>query len=1803
MSKHALGRRGLTGVVAGALVATPLVLGLSAAPSQAAVAGDLVINEVFGGGGNSGAPYNADFVELYNPTSAPISLTGRGLQYRSSNGGSGGVAALRGSVPAGSTYLIQVSDAGANGAPVDADLTTQAKLTMSGTAGQVLLLTSTTAYAGPAGDTTAEASVIDMVGYGPAANTFEGAPTGANLSNSTSASRNGSHADTNNNAADFTNGAPTPTKSTGGGTGALAATNPGNQAATVDQPIAPITLAATGGSTPYTWAVEGLPAGLSATPAGVISGTPTATGSSNVTATVTDSASASASTSFTITVAAANAVTPIADIQGTGSTTPVNGQNVTTEGVVTAAYPTGGLNGFYIQTPGADTTPDASDAVFVYGGTSGFTTYPAVGDSVRVTGQAGEFNGQTQVTASQSGVSPVAGLGEVAPKAQIPGTDCALPGVACLAGAELDEAREKHEGELFKPTAPWTATDVYDGGPFYQGTTNSTAFRGEIGLAADSDLPLVAPTELIDAQDSATIAERVKYNNAHRIILDDGSSWTYSTTQNSDKPFPWFTAEHTVRVGAAVTFDAPVVFTGQFGTWRILPQSQVVGVPTGKISFEQDRPAQPEDVGGDVKLATFNVLNYFPTTGEEFVSSGQGTCTYYRDRAGNAISNNRCEPEGPRGAANQANLERQQAKIVEAINTADADVVSLEELENSVKFGKNRDFAINQLVAALNADAGAGTWAAVPSPATLPPVAQQDVIRNGFIYQPANVELVGESVVLSNESDTGGAFEDAREPLAQAFKKVGTPDADAFAVIVNHFKSKGSGTPDPDGQGNSNDRRILQAQSLVSFANSFKAQREITRVFLAGDFNAYSKEDPIQVLTAAGYTNLDSTSDPDEESYNFDGMVGSLDHVLANDAALADVNAVDIWEINGYESVYYEYARFNSNVTNLYSATPFRSSDHSPEIVGINVGTPAPTTRDIQILGTNDFHGRIENNPSGTEAGAAVLAGAVKQFRAQSPDTVFAAAGDLVGATTFTSFIQNDKPTIDALNEAGLDVSAAGNHEFDQGYDDLINRIMAPESADNPDGGAEWKYISANLKLRDSGDPALDPSFVKTFGDVEVGFVGAVTEELPSLVSPAGIADIEVEPIVSSVNAEADRLKAEGVDVIVLLVHEGAASPALADSTNPNSPFGKIVNGVDKNVDAIISGHTHQAYNHSIPVPEWVAEGRAVTERPVVSSGQYGSNLNRLVFTVDEATGKVTAKTQQFLPLKSGQTANYPSDPATAQIVADAVAEAAPLGAVPLGTIAGPFSRAKFGDGTRENRGGESTLGNLVAEVQRWATEKPESGSAQIALMNPGGLRADMVGNPGDFPRTLTYKQAADVQPFANTLVNMSLTGAQLETVLEQQWQLTAAGVVPSRPFLKLGVSEGFEYTYTTSAQPTPNPDDGDATYTQGEITSMALNGEPIVDSQSYSVTVNSFLASGGDNFRELAKGSGARDTGKVDLQAMVDYMAEFAAPGGDPLPVDYSQRAVGVTAVDSPVTAGTSVSFDLTSLIMTGAVGTAPNQILDVKDNEVTVTLDGELLGGFPVDQTITNPGTGSGEADKASSDEFGKASVAVTIPATTTDGAHDLVIKGEETGTEITVPITVEGGVPAQVDTTTSVTVSPAKVAVKKDKSTFKVTVSASGYIPTGKVEIVQGGKVVGSGTLAADGTVSIAAGPWQTVGTLPVTVRYLGDARAKASETSTTVTVVKQTPTIKAKAKPATVKKGKATTVTVTLKGVNAKVTGKVKFKIGKKTVTRKVTNGKAVLKIKKVTKRTKVKVTYLGDANFAKASTKVIVKVKR
>jgi predicted extracellular nuclease len=831
------------------LAVTGLVLAPTPAHANPAGTG-LVISEVYGAGGNGGAVYNADFVELYNPTSAPINLAGTYIHYRSAAGGSGGTpVALSGNVPSHGHFLIRMSATGANGAVLPSPDQEPGSFSMAAAGGQVFLLSQSTPVT-TTGDMAGAPGVIDMVGAS-GATSFEHSAAGAATATS-SLNRSASGADTDNNTADFTLAAPTPTGTGGGG----------------------------GTTTPPVDAT-------------------------------------------------------IAQIQGTGAASPLAGQAVHTTGVVTGVYGDpyddqpgmanyGGFDGFYLQTGGTggatDATPGASDGVFVYTGNN--LPPVSVGDSVDVTGTAKEFSGLTEVDASTGAVAPLSpALAPVTPLAAAYPTD--------------DAGREAEEGMLLAPTDTFTVTDSY-----------STNQYGEVGLAT-GDHPLVQPTEV--ARPGSAAAQAAAEDNARRgVVLDDGASIDYlkNGSAQQDYPLPWLAPDNPIRVGAEATLHAPVVLDFRNGQWNLQPQHPVTDEGADVATFENTRlqNAAPRDVGGDLHIATFNVLNFFDTTGEQFEADG-GSCTYYTDRDGNPISDNTCTPNGPRGAATAASLQRQEDKIVTAINGLGADVVSLEELENSIKLlgETDRDEAIAGLVDALNAKAGAGTWAYVPSPgsATTPDhVSQQDVIRTGFIYKPATVQPVGESEILFDSTE----FANAREPLAQAFKAAGAPDSAAFAVIANHWKSKGcdgatgDNTDSGDGQSCYNGDRTRQATRLVQFANDFAASRGTSAIFLAGDFNSYTQEDPMQVLYGAGFDAITS-DDPDDDSYSFGGLSGSLDHVLGNRAATAMVTGADIWEINADESVAFQYSRYNYNVTDFYAPDQFAASDHNPEIVGIDVPT------------------------------------------------------------------------------------------------------------------------------------------------------------------------------------------------------------------------------------------------------------------------------------------------------------------------------------------------------------------------------------------------------------------------------------------------------------------------------------------------------------------------------------------------------------------------------------------------------------------------------------------------------------------------------------------------------------------------------------------------------------------------------------------------------------------------------------------------------------------------------------------------
>lgn len=596
----------------------------------------------------------------------------------------------------------------------------------------------------------------------------------------------------------------------------------------------------------------------------------------------------------------------IAQVQGTTDVSPLASRSVTTTGIVTAVYAEGGLNGYFVQTPGsssADFTPGESDGIFVYSVDT--VKNVGIGDLVKVTGTVSEYKKQTQLTVRTGGLEKLGAGQSIEPIRDV------LP--------EDATAREALEGMLVQPAGDITVTDNY-----------STNRYGSFTLV-NGGSPLRTATDVVKPGEEAIAYEAA--NKEKTFVLEDGSTVDY-TRGGSETPVAYLSQDNPLRIGAPVTFQHPAVLSYSFDAWTLQPTTTVNGSTSPSdlpVSWTNTREAAPDPVGGEVSISSFNVLNYFSTTGDELTG-----CTFYKDRQNNPVTvNSGCDA---RGAANHENFERQQAKIVSAINTMDVSVLSLEEIENSAVFGKDRDEALNTLVDALNAAAGENKWAAVPSPAQLPET--EDVIRTAFIYQPARVAPVGESEILTDTT----AFENARKPLAQAFASVNSDDNDEiFVAIVNHFKSKGSGSGENadqgDGQGASNASRVTQATDLVKFADAQEAKHNTGNVVVLGDFNSYLQEDPLQVLYRAGYISLDTHFDAGQ-TYAYGGRTGSLDHVLASGDFIDNFTDADVWNINSVESIGFEYSRYNSNITNLYSADPYRSSDHDPLVAGFNLSQP-----------------------------------------------------------------------------------------------------------------------------------------------------------------------------------------------------------------------------------------------------------------------------------------------------------------------------------------------------------------------------------------------------------------------------------------------------------------------------------------------------------------------------------------------------------------------------------------------------------------------------------------------------------------------------------------------------------------------------------------------------------------------------------------------------------------------------------------------------------------------------------------------
>jgi 5'-nucleotidase len=542
------------------------------------------------------------------------------------------------------------------------------------------------------------------------------------------------------------------------------------------------------------------------------------------------------------------------------------------------------------------------------------------------------------------------------------------------------------------------------------------------------------------------------------------------------------------------------------------------------------------------------------------------------------------------------------------------------------------------------------------------------------------------------------------------------------------------------------------------------------------------------------------------------------------------------------------------------------------------------------FLSYNDFHGAIDP-PAGSGAaingvpagGVEYLATWLKRLRAEARaekrKTLTVGAGDLIGATPLVSAAFHDEPTIELMDLLGLEISSVGNHEFDEGVEELlrINRggCHPVDGCQDGDGfaGADFTYLAGNTINKRTGRTILPPLAIRKVGGVPVGFVGLTLEGTPSIVNPAGIASVEFRDEVEMANKWGAVLRRLGVRAMVLLVHEGGAqsvpqgtpAPGVDDCAGFSGPIVDIVAGLRKEYDLVVSGHTHRFYRCSLP--DSAGEPTMLT-----SAGSNGQIISDIDYTLDKRTrrfAEITARNvivENGVPDGNGGWLQNPPgtfvrnpdliDPAAKALADEYRTAVAPIANRVVGAISADIVRDALPNG-------ESPLGDVIADAQLAYTQ---SAGAQVALMNPGGIRASLAfsASPGgEAPGQVTYGEAFTVQPFNNLVVTQTFTGAQLKEVLEQQF-VGFGGQATQRI---LQVSAGFSYAYDTTAAASER------------VSGITLNGTPIDPAATYRVTTNDFLANGGDGFTRLTLGADRTTAPGFDVDALVAYL-------GGPTPV-----------------------------------------------------------------------------------------------------------------------------------------------------------------------------------------------------------------------------------------------------------------------------------------------------------------------------
>lgn len=530
-----------------------------------------------------------------------------------------------------------------------------------------------------------------------------------------------------------------------------------------------------------------------------------------------------------------------------------------------------------------------------------------------------------------------------------------------------------------------------------------------------------------------------------------------------------------------------------------------------------------------------------------------------------------------------------------------------------------------------------------------------------------------------------------------------------------------------------------------------------------------------------------------------------------------------------------------------------------------------PGNVNVQILAVNDFHGAVDaalTKPSSTNqatwyyrGGAEYLANFVDAAVVTNPNTVKVSAGDMIGATPLLSALFHDEPTVMAFNLMGFDFSNTGNHEFDEGWNELLR--MQNGGCHPTDGcypgvpefpGASFDYLSANVIRLDTGQTLFASYNVRQFDSVKVGFIGIALEATPTIVVSSAVEGLMFTAEVEAINRYVKVLKdTEGLKAIVVLLHNGASAGPTINSCNLTDPFfANVVMKIDPEVDALITGHTHNAYNCQIQVKK--------NHDPMIvtGAGYNGRYLTDIDLTIAGTNGQVIGRTATNIPVETPYLGAVP-DPTMKALLDQYRTASAPMANRVVGSITADIKRG----GNMQ----ESALGDVIADAQLAATIDPAYGGAVVAMTNPGGIRTDLLHaqiSGGELPGQVTFAEAFAVQPFSNSLVTMTLTGAQLKAVLEQQ---ATAGSDGSGRMLQISYS--LTYTWTTSAP------------VGSKVSNLQINGVAVDPAASYRVTVNNFLAGGGDGFTALTAGTDLLN-GMFDVDAFVNYLTANSpvAPG-----------------------------------------------------------------------------------------------------------------------------------------------------------------------------------------------------------------------------------------------------------------------------------------------------------------------------------